>query len=326
MAKGFPKKDKKEKGSKDGKDPKGPRSEKRATKGVKPTEAIARRASQMLAKPQRALTTGDVLDHLLKAFPAQDAEEWDRTGMLVGERALPVTKVALALDPTVSAIADAARAGANILITHHPIFLEPPTLFAPERSVAVANGAGVWAAIRNSVSVMSFHTALDVSRQAQVILANMLSIVPKKLLAPIEGSKTKGYGQICKVPDIDGSAPTLSQLAARCLTVFGRAPKVWGDASRSVRSAITFGGSASSFVSEIAGSGADAIICGEMKYHAALELKEAGIGVIELGHDVSEAPLIAILAKTVSDLGVADADIVMIDQSDNWTYPESIRL
>lgn len=63
-----------------------------------------------------------------------------------------------------------------------------------------------------------------------------------------------------------------------------------------------------------------------MKYHSALELSQAGLAVIELGHDVSELPLAAVLAEALMGAGVPDERIVMIDQSENWWYPEAVRV
>ena len=49
-----------------------------------------------------------------------------------------------------------------------------------------------------------------------------------RVTGSLEGSRRKGYGQICEVPDNDGEPETLARLAARCMAVFGRAPRVWG--------------------------------------------------------------------------------------------------
>ena len=59
----------------------------------------------------------------------------------------------------------------------------------------------------------------------------------------------------------------------------------------------------------------DCIICGEVKYHDAVELVERGICIIELGHDVSELPLCEVLKNALVDCGIENKDIVMIDQS-----------
>ena len=66
-------------------------------------------------------------------MPAADAEDWDRTGMTVGDPARLVEKVAVALDPTPEAVREAAARGANVLVTHHPAYLEAPEAFGPAR-------------------------------------------------------------------------------------------------------------------------------------------------------------------------------------------------
>lgn len=290
-------------------------------------DALSRRGASELAKKSFSMTIGALEQALLKEFPAEDAESWDRTGLLVGERALPVTKVAVALDPTVAAITEAAQAGANVLLTHHPAYLAAPDAFAPEPSVAACPGAGVWAAIRNQVALMDFHTALDVSAPAARVLPGMLGLkFAGKFAEPLAGTRRKGYGQVCEVPGNDEVPETLGRLAARCTAVFGRAPRVWGAPDAPVRRAVTCTGSAGDTAKAALALGVDVIICGEMKYHAALELSQAGLAVIELGHDASELPLVAVLAEALDKAGVPPEAIVLIDQSENWWHPEAVRV
>lgn len=290
-------------------------------------KAIAKRGQKGLAKSEKKFTVASLEKAMLKEFPRKDAEDWDVMGLTVGEGALPVSSVAVALDPTVEAIRKASVLGADVLVTHHPPFLEGPKSFSPERSVALNPGAGVWAAIRGGVALMNFHTALDVSRRAQAALPQMLGFKHTgRLVETIESSKRKGYGQICQVPEADGKPESLGHVAARCVSVFGRAPKVYGNFDSSVRVAVCALGSASNVAHGALAVGADVLVCGEVKYHDALELSQAGLAIIELGHDVSELPLAAVLAKTLADVGVKPDAITIIDQSSNWSYPETIRL
>lgn len=289
------------------------------------TEAIVKRGAKLLSKTDAHRTVGGLEAHLLKLFPAGTAEEWDRTGVLVGERAMPLSKVAITLDPTVAAIEEAARAGADVLLTHHPAYLSAPESFAPARSVAQNAGAGVWAAIKSGVALMCFHTALDVSRQAQGVLPELLGLeATGKVLSPLPSQPALGYGQVCTAPK--GEVLSLAHLAARCTSVFGRAPRVWGRMDAQVRTAATATGSASNVGGLALAAGMDCLVCGEVRYHDALDLSQAGLCIIELGHDVSEFPLTAVLADAVASYGVGTDRIVILDQTANWAYPESIRL
>lgn len=301
--------------------------DKKAAKGA--DEALATQGARELARSKRGLTVGGLEEALLKDFPAQDAEEWDRTGLLVGERDLPLAGVAIALDVTVPAIAEAAAAGANVLLTHHPAFLEAPGSFAPEKSAALSPGAVVWAAIQHQVALMDFHTALDVSPVASQVLPAMLGFKPQgKVVVPAgaPASKGKGYGQLCKVPAGADGPETLAHVAARCTSVQGRAPRVWGSFDAPVRTAVCATGSAGNVVQACLEAGVDCLVCGELRYHQALDASLAGLAIIELGHDVSELPLCAVLADACVRAGVPQGSIVMLDQGQNWAYPEAIRL
>ena len=292
-------------------------------------EALAKRGPSDLSAAGRAWTVGLLEEALLREFPAQEAEGWDRTGLVVGERACPVAKAAFALDPTVGAIREAAERGANVLVTHHPPFLAAPDSFAPESSVAQSPGAGVYAAIRHGVALMCFHTALDVSPRAARVLPGMLGLEFTGRVVEPSGSATaaaagRGYGQLSAVPADDPLS--LGTLAARSTAVFGRQPRAWGDFERSLRSVVTATGSAGGCGRAALSAGADCLVCGEIKYHDALGLSQAGLAVIELGHDVSELPLVAVLVRAACAAGLPDDKVLIIDQGSNWALPEAIRL
>lgn len=280
-----------------------------------------------LSVQNKSFTVGSLESALLKEFPAHDGEEWDITGLTVGERGLSVSKVAIALDVTVEAIKRAKKLDADVLLTHHPPYLKGPIRFSPAASDAISEGAFVWEAIRSHVALMNFHTALDISKRAQVALPNLLGFdFTGKLLVEKDDNKSKGYGQICNISSADGSSMSLSQLSAKCLSVFGKAPRVWGSPNKKVRTCATALGSSGNVLQRALDLNIDCLICGEIGYHSALSYSKAGLAIIELGHDVSELPLVAVLAGTLCDIGFNVDDIVMIDQSDNWRLPEAIRL
>lgn len=257
---------------------------------------------------------------LLERFPARDAETWDRTGLTVGNPASGLTKVAIALDPSIAAIEEAARVGANVLLTHHPLYLDAPDDFQPAQSVSVHNGAAVYAAVEHKVAVMSFHTALDVSQEAQQMLPGLLGFEFDHIAEPLNHDASKGYGQFCALDKSNGTL-SLEQLAYRCMECFDSVPRVWGDLSRSVSAVVTCTGSAATTGAAALAQGADCLICGEVKYHQALDLSAAGLAIIELGHDISEYPFTSILAQAVLDCGLGKEAIHVIPRPRNWISP-----
>ena len=260
---------------------------------------------------------------LLDRFPATDAESWDRTGLLAGDPLQEVTGVAVALDPTVKAVRAAKARGANVLVTHHPAFLEPPASFMPLECGAYGPGSVVWEAISSGVALMNFHTTLDVSTEAAYMLPGFLGLDLVSILEPVT-EDGRGYGQVCRIRRED-EPMTLRNLAARCLSVFGRPGRIWGSPEKRIDTVVTCTGSAGSLIDACAAQGIDCIICGESRYHNVLAATEAGLAVIELGHDVSELPLCAILAQAIVSMGYPEGDVTILDQGFNWFTPEAVR-
>lgn len=275
-------------------------------------------------------TIGELVSSLSAMYPPADAEPWDRTGLLVGDPAAQLEGVAVALDPTVEAVREAARAHANVLLTHHPAFLEPPTVVSPSLRLACAQaefsmaGAVVYEAVRCGVALVNYHTALDVSADAQDMLPGMLRLARVGVLEPLAHDDGRGYGQVCTIP-ADQRPLVASSLAARCTAVFGRTPRLWGAADHAIESVVTWTGSAGDAPARCLARGVDALVCGEVKYHAALEASCAGLTIIELGHDVSELPFANVLARAASRAGVPREMISCIRTRDAWTHPESRR-
>ena len=262
-----------------------------------------------------ALTVGELERRLLELYPREDAESWDRTGLVVGDPGEPVSSVAIALDPTYAALCACREFGANVLITHHPLFIDPPQGFLAFGNGGDAAGARVHAAARWNVSCLSFHTALDVSSDGARMLPWILDLEFDGIVVPSAREGRLGYGQLCTVR---GGELDLRGLAMRCKRVFGRTPRVWGDPDAPVARVVTATGSAGNVIGGALAQGGDCLVCGEVKYHDALDAQEQGLSLIELGHDVSELPFCAVLAKAVASVGVDAESIHIYDQSSNW--------
>ncbi|MCL2889501.1 MAG: Nif3-like dinuclear metal center hexameric protein [Eggerthellaceae bacterium] len=289
---------------------------------------LARRKVGKLSIPQPLqppISIGALERELLKSFPVKDGKDWDRNGLCVGDPAALLGSIAVALDPTVEAVLEAKRLGANLLLSHHPAYFVGPDSFHPAPSVLVSPGAAVFAAIENGIALMNVHTPLDVSREASQVLPGLLGLVFLSVAEPLENNPNKGYGQLCALSPADGEM-SLGQLAARCTAVFGRPPRVWGDFDTRLEKVVTCTGSCGDLIKQCISLSADCLVCGEIRYHDALAAAQAGLAVIDIGHDLSELPLVAVLVATLESLGFAESALWVIDQGSNWTYPDSVRL
>ena len=292
---------------------------------MKNSTELAQISHGEIAKNREMLTVGELEHRLLARYPRADAEEWDRMGLIVGDASQPVAGVAVALDVTQEAISLSVELGANVLLTHHPVFLEPPAVISPQRTRSNSAGAAVWSAVEKGVALMNFHTALDASTDGNRVLPRMLSLVPHEVICPIGDDPHKGYGCICTVNETD-EPMSLTQLGARCLSVFGRRPRVWGARDRRMDRIVVATGSAGDVVDACIALGVDCLICGEIRYHSALDAAQAGLCIIELGHDTSELPLAAVLGAAAVECGIPTESVYALDQSGNWDTPTATRL
>ena len=77
------------------------------------------------------------LEHaLLARYPKIDAEGWDHVGLSVGDPDDEIHGVACALDATEANVHRALESGANVLLTHHPIYIKAPEAFCPADSAS----------------------------------------------------------------------------------------------------------------------------------------------------------------------------------------------
>ena len=239
-------------------------------------------------------TARELEAYLFEEFPAQDACEWDNPGISVGFPEREVTGIALALDASPDAIEAAAKLGCNVLVTHHPVFIFAPDAIVDEPSSGLSSSAIV-AAISNGITLIAMHTNLDRSAAAQ---ENLASLLGAKRIGPLDGGTDDAeFGLKAALDPADNL--TLLGLAQRCESAFARVAKVWGDPGRAIGTLAIVGGSASDLASAIIASGCDCAVVGEASYHKALDIVGSGSALIELGHDVSELPILDVLRATL---------------------------
>jgi dinuclear metal center YbgI/SA1388 family protein len=105
------------------------------------------------------LTLGDVVAALDELYPPQWAEDWDAVGLVCGDPADPVRRIAFAVDPVKATVDEALGRGAQLLITHHPLFLRG-THGVP---AGTPKGNLVHRLIRGGAGLLVAHTNADVA-------------------------------------------------------------------------------------------------------------------------------------------------------------------
>ena len=262
------------------------------------------------------ITIGSLVEALFELYPAEDASEWDACGLRVGDPALEVEGVAVALDVTAAAIDETCRLGANVLLTHHPVFLEPL-----DTVVAGLDGGGLaFQAASSGVALISMHTNLD---RAHEVREKMLSSLGAEFVGPLEGraqgedDRDPAFGQIGRF--VSHAMPTLSEVAERAADSFGVTPRVWGDPDRRVAMIGTASGSASSLIDDAIAAELDVLVAGEIKYHDIVYAGENGLAILLLGHDGSEEFLADALKGALDR--ITDVPVHRLEPSTTWWIP-----
>ena len=67
----------------------------------------------------------EIIEVLEQHYPKSAALSWDNVGLLVGSDQKEVQKIFVALDVTDETLEEAVRAGADLMITHHPMLFSP---------------------------------------------------------------------------------------------------------------------------------------------------------------------------------------------------------
>ena len=228
--------------------------------------------------------------------PAYLKEKWDNVGLQVGNREKIVTGILLSLDLTSKVIEEAHTLGCNLILTHHPLIMEPLKKIVSDEPVSDM----IIQLILGNISFFCAHTNLDkADGGVNDCLAEKLGLIDITELGE------EHEGSICRI----GTLPykmTMREFAylvkknLNCESV-----KFSGDEDKYIKTVALCSGSGSDFYTTAAENGADVFVTGEVKHHAALYAEELGVSVVEAGHFETETPVLEMLCdKLTSEFDV----------------------
>ena len=235
-----------------------------------------------------AVTVADCVAALEAAYPPGFAEPWDAVGLSAGDPADPVRRVHFAVDPTVEVATEAAALGADLLVTHHPLFLRGVHGVA----TTTAGGRVVTTLVRAGIALFTAHTNADVAcRGVNDALAAALGLADVRPLAEgAAGRENPGLGRV-------GELPSAEPLSAFCARVAGALPataagvRATGDPGSPVRRVAVCGGSGGELAAAAAAAGADAFLTADGRHHHVLDAVAAyPVAIVDVAHWASEWP------------------------------------
>ncbi len=220
---------------------------------------------------------GDLAGILQEQSPEGYACGWDNVGLLVGSMEKEVETVYIALDATDEAIAEAAGAGADLLLTHHPMIFHPIKRVTEDDFI----GRRVIALIRNDISYYAMHTNFDVRGMARLAAEKLGLQGCEPLDVTCREGQEEGIG---RTGDLRGEM-TVAECADLVKEAFGISQvKVFGPLERKVRRLSVCPGSGKGMAGKAIAARAQALVTGDIDHHEGIDAAAQGLAVIDAGH------------------------------------------
>jgi dinuclear metal center YbgI/SA1388 family protein len=240
------------------------------------------------------MTTVEDICRCIEDFaPLSLQESWDNSGLCVGSPRQLVNMALLTVDVTEAVVMEAVKAGAQLIVSHHPV-----TLSGVRRLTgATETERTLMAAVRHGIAIYSAHTNLDsASGGISHRMAQLLGLKDVRPLIP-QGNGTVGMGAVGTLP-----APMDEEEWLRFIKeVFGaKVVRYTPLRGKKIHRAALCGGSGSSLLHEAVASQADAYVTADFKYHQFADAA-ADILVADVGHFESEQCAKEIFYELISE-------------------------
>ena len=243
----------------------------------------------------------DLIPILESIAPPELAEDFDtgRIGLVL-DRSSEIKKIAVSLDPTDHVLKEAARLGANLLVTHHTMIFDPINIISRKLSDTLK------IAIDNDISIYSMHTNFDKAQGGiNDVLAELLGL---------KNIKALGMGRVGEIDPLE--AKDLAFLISGKLNTH-----VQYVGNSEIRKVMVIGGSGfrREYIDIALENGADALISGELRHDA---IRYAGdLCLFDASHYATEAPAMKRLCERlpVKSVFIGDKPAVRLeDTNEPW--------
>lgn len=267
-------------------------------------------------------TLSDVIAALEALWPPERAEQWDAVGLVCGDPDAQVSRVLFAVDPVQEVVDEAIKLDADLLVTHHPLYLRGTTTVA----ATGFKGRVVHGLIKNDIALHVAHTNAD--RADPGVSDALAAAVGLRITGPLVPDPTdpagrRGLGRIGEL-DVPLTLAEFADLAARGLPRTATGLRIAGDPQQLVRTVAVCGGSGDSLFADVRKAGVDAYLTADLRHHPASEAQQAGPpALIDAAHWATEWPWCEQAAAQLDEIsdrhGWALRTYVSRTVTDPWT-------
>ncbi|MFF7897540.1 Nif3-like dinuclear metal center hexameric protein [Streptomyces sp. NPDC088817] len=246
----------------------------------------------------------EVIAALENLWPAERAESWDAVGTVVGDPEQEVGRVLFAVDPVRETVDEAVELGADLLVTHHPLYLRGTTTVA----ASTFKGRVVHTLIKNDIALHVAHTNADTADPGvSDALAGALDLRVVRPLVPdaSDPEGRRGLGRVCEL-DHPLTVRELAARAAERLPATAQGIRVAGDPEAVVRTVAVSGGSGDSLFGDVRAAGVDAFLTADLRHHPASEFvadrADGPIALLDAAHWATEWPWCELAAAQLDEI------------------------
>ena len=261
----------------------------------------------------------EIYDSLNQIAPFELQEEWDNSGLLLGDMEAEVQRILVTLDVTDEVVEQAIQAKADLIISHHPLIFSPVTKINSENFIT----ARILKLANNNINYIAMHTNLDATGLSEVA-DEVLGIKRERAIeVNINQDNEKiGMGSIGKFVNGDKEAVDimLREAVVRTKSGFGlNVVKVFGNLDSMIGRVAVCTGAGKSMIDECIKENCDLLITGDMSYHAALDAVSQGLNIIDAGHYGTEIMFVD-LVRGFFEMNFPDIKIIPSIQKEVGEY------
>ncbi|GHC40558.1 GTP cyclohydrolase 1 type 2 [Streptomyces flavofungini] len=243
----------------------------------------------------------EVIAALDALWPAERAEQWDAVGTVCGAPEAEVSRVLFAVDPVQEIVDEAVRLGADLLITHHPLYLRGTTTVA----ASTFKGRVVHDLIKHDIALHVAHTNADSADPGvSDALAGALGlrVVGPLVPDPADTAGRRGLGRVCELEHPLPLAEFAERAATR-LPATAQGIRVAGDPAQTIRRVAVSGGSGDSLFGAVRAAGVDAFLTADLRHHPVSEARaEAPLALLDAAHWATEWPWCELAAAQLDEI------------------------
>ena len=215
----------------------------------------------------------EVIEILGKLAPESCACDWDNPGLLAGRSDKEVKKIYIALDATDQVVDAAIKAGADMLLTHHPLIFKAikkvnDQNFITRRLVKL---------IQADISYYAMHTNYDT--RGMDLTARLLNLQECTVLEEVKDGE--GIGRVGVLPE-EMTLRECAELVKRAYDIPN--VKIFGNLDQKVHLAALCPGAGKSTMHNALQFGCDVYITGDIDHHTGIDAVDQGLCIIDAGH------------------------------------------